>query len=199
MNKDDLRKWQRENGDNTYRLNYDLDENSTVFDVGGFKGDFTYKIYNKFNCNIYVFEPVKSFYENLINRFGDNNKIKIFNFGLGSKTENLNIHVDGDATSTYTQNGTLEEIKIVNIIDFIKKEKVDNIDLLKLNIEGEEFPLLEKLIKSKELNKINNIQVQFHEFMENSKKRRKNIRKKLSNYFINEWSFEFVWESWKKI
>ena len=52
--------WVRDNGDHTLRLDYDLNEDSIVFDVGGYRGDFTSAIFNKYNCNVYVFEPVSA-------------------------------------------------------------------------------------------------------------------------------------------
>ena len=64
--------------DSTYNLN----ENSIVFDLGGYKGDFAAKAYEDHKCNVYVFEPVKSFYERIRNKFQGNNKIKVLNYGI---------------------------------------------------------------------------------------------------------------------
>lgn len=37
------------------RYNYDLNEDSVVFDLGGYKGEWTEKIFSKYRCYIYVF------------------------------------------------------------------------------------------------------------------------------------------------
>ena len=43
----EFQRWFADNGDRTHRLNYDLNSNSVVFDVGGYKGDFAFSIYEK--------------------------------------------------------------------------------------------------------------------------------------------------------
>ena len=40
--------WNLRRGDNTLSLDYPLNENSIVFDVGAYKGIFTEKVYNFF-------------------------------------------------------------------------------------------------------------------------------------------------------
>jgi len=66
--------WFADKGDETLRLDYDLDENSTVFDIGGYKGEFARDIFCKYNCNIYIFEPLKDFFEISKKRFINNKK-----------------------------------------------------------------------------------------------------------------------------
>ena len=45
----------------------------------------------------------------------------------------------------------------------IKDLDIEKIDLLKLNIEGSEYDLLEKLLKSGLISTIDKLQIQFHE------------------------------------
>jgi len=71
-------KWQDDKGDQTLRLNYLLDEDSLVFDVGGYIGNFAADIFCKYNCNIYIFEPVTEFYEKIKARFSNNPRVKVF-------------------------------------------------------------------------------------------------------------------------
>ena len=47
-------KWYRDKGDENLRLEYNLYEDSIVFDVGGYVGDFAEKISKKFGCKIYL-------------------------------------------------------------------------------------------------------------------------------------------------
>ena len=48
------------------RYEYNLNKDSVVFDIGGFDGTWAHNIYSKYSCNILVFEPVKSFYTNIV-------------------------------------------------------------------------------------------------------------------------------------
>ena len=72
-------KWKKDSGDETMRLNYDLNEKSVVFDIGGYKGNWSRKIYGKYKCEIHIFEPVASFYNYIKKRFSKNNNVFIYN------------------------------------------------------------------------------------------------------------------------
>ena len=66
-------------------------------------------------------------------------------------TQSLKINLQGDGTSVHTTNGKFtgtELIKVVNILDCLNELKLEKVDLLKLNIEGEEYSLLEAVIKN---------------------------------------------------
>jgi len=67
--------WFRDQGDKNLRLNYDLDENSMVFDLGGYEGQWASDIFSMYCCSIHVFEPVEEFADKIIKRFSKNKKI----------------------------------------------------------------------------------------------------------------------------
>jgi hypothetical protein len=49
--------WFNDRGDQTHRLNYELDANSVVFDLGGYEGEWARDIYCLYGSFIYIFEP----------------------------------------------------------------------------------------------------------------------------------------------
>ena len=51
----EINQWYDDNGDKTHRLNYDLDENAIVFDLGGYEGQWSSDIFSKYCCHIYIF------------------------------------------------------------------------------------------------------------------------------------------------
>ena len=53
-------KWVKDEGDSKLQLNYELDEKSIFFELGGFDGTYTKLILQKFNPQSYIFEPVKN-------------------------------------------------------------------------------------------------------------------------------------------
>ena len=59
--------WRRQNGDYTYRINYDLNNNSVVVDLGARHGNWCSLIRNKYNSKIYCFEVVPQFCNELVN------------------------------------------------------------------------------------------------------------------------------------
>jgi FkbM family methyltransferase len=191
-------KWFEIKGDETLRLNYSLNENSIVFDIGGYKGEFARDIYCKYNATIYVFEPIPEFYEIIKERFINNSKIKVFNFGLGSQNYSTQINIEDNSSSIFKKGNNSREIEIRSFNDFIFEYNIPSIDLAKINIEGSEYDLLDSIIESNNITKIHNIQVQFHDFIiENANGRMSSIQKELSRTHKLTYQFEFVWENWE--
>lgn len=171
------------------RYNYDLNINSLVFDIGGYKGGFANRIFDKYGCKVYVFEPLFS----IQNSTG----IKVFPFGISDTTRNDYISVDEDSSSLYSDKNKIK-IKLMALEDFLTVMNINKVDLIKINIEGEEYRLLNHMINTGIINIFDNIQIQFHSFMPDSEKKRNEIIRKLKNTHICEWCYEFIWESWKK-
>lgn len=190
--------WIEVKGDKTLRLNYPLQEDSIVFDLGGYKGAWANEILNKYGSNIYIFEPYPTFAEGIKKKFNNNHKIHVFDFGLSSKTTSLPFSVSDDASSLFGQGINSVQIQLKNAAEFIQQNGITKIDLMKINIEGGEYDLLEHLIETGTINKIDNIQVQFHDFIfPGCKERMKNIQNNLSMTHKRTYNFEFVWENWK--
>lgn len=185
------------NGNKTLRVNYDLNKNSVVFDVGGYEGDWANDIFEKYACNIHIFEPVPVFAENIKKRFAGNNKIIVHQFGLSKENSEQKMSLDENSSSLYKQTGNEIEIKLVKADEFFLKNNIGAVDLMKINIEGGEYDLLEGLIESGLVKKIKNIQVQFHDFVPNAKQRMKRIQKLLNDTHKITYQFKFVWENWQ--
>jgi len=195
----EVQRWFNDNGDETLRLNYEqLDSNSIVFDLGGYKGDFASDIFSKYCCNIYIFEPVRQYSTNIINRFNKNLKIKIFSFGLGAKRETLSISINKDASSIYNSSYKKEIIEIFPFKEFIFNNHIEYINLLKINIEGGEYDLINHILETNLISCIENIQIQFHIFIPNAETLRKSIHEKLKLTHYLTYNYNFVWENWRK-
>lgn len=195
-----VKKWFKDNGDYTHRLNYNLNSNSIVFDAGGYKGIWSENIYSKYKCKIFIFEPIKKYFDILNEKFNNNNDIKIFNFGLSDKSENIKIYHSHDASSIYKDfinYYDTEEIVLINFSEFFVNNDIKIIDLFKINIEGSEYNLLEKIIDNNHHLKIKNIQIQFHYFIPDAELKRNNIREKLRKSHNLTYDYEFVWENWE--
>ncbi|HEV8273367.1 MAG TPA: FkbM family methyltransferase [Chitinophagaceae bacterium] len=190
--------WYKIDGENLLRLDYDnLNENSIVLDLGGYKGEWASHIYSRYLCTIFVFEPASFFYRQLKKRFERNPKIKVYPFGLGNSTQDHTIYLNAESTSIYQKKGTPEIISIKNYKEFLEQNSIRKVDLLKINIEGSEYDLLEFIIENNLVDKIENIQVQFHDFVGNAEARMKNIQEKLSLTHTITYQYKFVWENWK--
>lgn len=196
--KQQLGEWRRDRGDSTHRVNYNLSKHSLVFDVGGFEGNWSHTISKKYNCNIFIFEPVKIYFNKIKNRFKNNKNIKVYNTGLSSKTKEEFISLDRDSSSYVNLNSSnLEKVQLKNIVEFLKEENISYVDLAKINIEGAEYDLINKLVDSSTISIFDNIQVQFHNFVPDANSKLLDIRSKLSRTHEITYSYDFVWENWK--
>ena len=145
-----------------------------------------------------MFEPVTEFFEVIKNRFKNNSKIKVFNFGLSDSNTTVEIGLDADRTSIHSIDGkNIETIKLKKIDEVMLNNNVEYVNLLKINIEGGEFPLLKYCIINKLTNKFENIQVQFHTFVNFAVQKRAAIQKKLNETHFLTYNYNFVWENWQ--
>ncbi len=195
---DRVQPWFAANGDTTLRIDYELNENSVIFDLGGYKGEFATVIYCKYSPYIYVFEPIISFYEIIQTNFSHNNKVKAFPFGLSNCDEELQISLIDNSSSVFIASENSETIQLKSVVTFVNDNKIDKVALIKINIEGGEYAVLESLIESNLISKFENIQVQFHDFIiPNAKERMNAIQEKLSLTHQLTYQYEFIWENWK--
>jgi FkbM family methyltransferase len=189
--------WLRDNGDPVLRLNYPLDKDSLVLDIGGYEGSWSQAIYDKYGCNVNIYEPVKSFFTKISNSFEDTDKVKVFNVGVAAESGDAVIFIPEngkDSSNIFLGEGAKETIKLESIVELIPE---GGVDLLKLNIEGCEYDLLDCLIDNNLHLKVKNIQIQFHDFFPDSKERRDKIRESLKGSHKETYCYPFIWENWE--
>lgn len=199
--KEALTNWLRADGDRTFRLDYpDLNESSIVFDIGAYKGEWSKNIFCKYMPQIYIFEPVTSFYEEIDNSFKNNTKVHVFKIGFSNKELDTSISLADDSSSIFniTSINKTEQIHITTLSSFIKENSIANIDLIKINIEGSEFDVIEDLFNHDLIKNIRQFQIQFHNFSDDAKTRMDKCRMMLSKTHNQDWNFEFVWEGWTR-
>ena len=198
-----LSQWFRDKGDEKLRYNYPLlNEKSIIFDLGGYVGDFAYQINKKYGCKVYLFEPHPEFYKKCVKRFAHNKKVILFKFGLSNKEGKFTLSdsLDGSSflnTVNITKQGLDCEVK--EFFSVLSDLDIKNIDLIKINIEGDEYPLLKHIANRNELRIINEYQIQFHNFIEGAETKRNFLINELSKTHKRTWCYKFVWENWKKI
>lgn len=195
----EVARWFRDRGDEVLRLDYPLTNESIVFDLGGYHGDFAAAIHERYGCKVYVFEPVPEFHQMCVTRFLSNNKIVCLNYGLSSTDGWLDIGMAENASSFSSPlaKGALQRVQVRSVVECIRDLGVDRIDLMKINIEGGEFDILPAIVESGDIRKLQYLQVQFHNFVDHAAKRRAAIRAQLAYTHTEMWNYDFVWESWK--
>jgi FkbM family methyltransferase len=192
-----INKWRSDNGNYTNALNFDIDDNSIVVDLGAYKGVWAQQIIDKYNPYVYLFEPIPEFYNLLLSKFKDNPKVKVFNYGISTINKKDFIYKNEDATSSYILNSNKLEVEFIDFESMFNLSGLKTIDLIQINIEGEEYPLLEQISSKDIIKKIRNIQIQYHTWIENSYSRRESIQNEMSKYFDKTYDYPFVFEGWK--
>ena len=163
--------WKEINGDETLALDWPLDENSRVWEIGGYEGRWAQQIWDKFHCNIRIFEPQLWAVDRLMKRFYGNTKIDVRPYGLWVADhvfEIGNYHTDGasmivDDRREPMQPGAFKDIKN-EIGDFSDLHgNLWPIDVALMNIEGAEWDLIPYMCIVGAIGEIRNFWCQFHE------------------------------------
>ncbi len=192
----DFDRWFVDRGDATLRFNYQINPTDVVLDCGAYHGAWSRQIYDRFHCKIIAFEPIKAYYDLTVQTLANTGAV-VYHAGIGSTNIVCDISVHDDASSIMTHLGQQEQIRIVSIDDIIREHSLSKIRLMKINIEGAEYDLLDYMIDTAIINRVEDIQVQFHSFVTNSEERRQQIRDRLRRTHHLTYDYEFVWENWR--
>jgi FkbM family methyltransferase len=189
----ELYRWEKDHADHL-RYEFDLNEHSFVIDAGGYDGQWAKAIFDKYKCLIHVYEPVPEFYHKIQILFYEEYKVNIYCMGLSDSERLEKIYLNDNASSIHKSN-SLEPMTI--IMEDVGLYDGAIIDLLKINTEGSEYELLDRIIKKGFQGNFKNILVQFHTFVDGYEEKRKAIHEELSKTHRLEWCYEYVWELWR--
>ena len=158
------------------------------FDIGAHKGETINLFLKNFNIEkIFAFEPNINLFNCLKKNFKkNNNKIKLFNTGIGLQEEELDLNIMLDSSSStfntinlksnyykkknkiitfLSKNKNLlkqkQKISIYALSNIIKENMINIIDILKIDTEGFEFNVL-KGIEEADYKKIKYIYFEHH-------------------------------------
>jgi FkbM family methyltransferase len=188
--------WKNAKGDETLRVDYNLEPESLVFDIGAYKGNWTSDIFSRYCCEIHAFEVVEEFATAIDHRFGRNPKIHVYNYGLSAEDGTAKISVSDTSSSVFGDNARQETIAFRGFQSFMGEKQINHIDLMKINIEGGEYDLLEHILDTPYVARIGNFQIQFHDFVPNAEKRMSHIQQRLSKTHVLTYQYPFIWENW---
>ena len=193
---------------------------NSFLDVGSHRGLYTDLILNNFKINkVIMFEPQVEIFKYIKKKYKNFKKIKIINKAVSNNKIKKTIFINkNDLTSSLTKlnekNLYLQlksklfgsnikkmiinsyKVETIQLASVIEKEKLKNIDLLKIDTEGHEFEVLFGL--KRKIKKVKIILIEFH----NDKIYEKYDSKKIHKYLIknnfelkNKMKFPFTeWE-----
>lgn len=139
-----------------------------ILDVGANIGQTAEDFSQQFpEADIYSFEPVKGIFEDLKHNTKHLDRVRCFNFGLGSQPGAANIYLQEKSVwnSIVTEEnskrnvltkakGKVEKISIKTVDTFAQENNLEHIDLLKTDTEGYDLEVIKGAEKYLQGNKI---------------------------------------------
>lgn len=157
--------------DNIY-AHCDLDNLNTTIDIGANVGLFSLYMLKIRNCKkVYAIEPTKKAFDQLSQSLNDEtsariHKLAVHNFCGKSKIKSVedNSTISGfvDDVHPYTHhNMNEEEVDVITLSQFINDQNLNHIDLIKIDIEGVEYDVINSLSDS-DLLKSDRYLIEYH-------------------------------------
>lgn len=186
LNEESQSAWQSQNLEHL-RYEYDLQPDDVVIDLGAYRGEWANEIRARYGCMPIAVEPTDS----------------IDGYGGEIVKQAAWLH-DGELpfggayyyTSQYEPRTTMYPcFDIKRLLD-----RFDNIALLKMNVEGAEYVLMDHIMTHGYYNRIRNLQVQFHIIeQEPYAAWYSGIVGRLRVTHSTTFYYPFCWENWQRI
>jgi len=183
-----------------------IKEGDVVIDCGANIGQETIPL-AKTGAEVYSFEPNPYAFEELKKATKDFPKVHCINKGVLDKNDKMKLYLhensDDDELTWSTGSSFVAEkknvkkdkfveIEIIDLIEFIRNLNT-NIKLLKIDVEGVEYEILDKLIDSGLLNKVEQVLVETHaEKIPELKEKDTAIRKKIEDRKITNINLNWI-------
>jgi FkbM family methyltransferase len=144
----------------------------TIFDVGANRGEYSIALSGLFpTARIYAFEPSPNTFKLLVNEVSGVSQIDAENIGFGKENETTSLYKENSiariASLTeleVTNPKFTERVSIRRLDDYLKDTKIQRIDLLKIDVEGHEWDVLQGAVSTLKSGKVFSIQFEFGEF-----------------------------------
>jgi len=151
-----------------------LNNLETVLDLGANNGLFIEKILRNGAKKVYGFEPSPNALCNLMHKYRDNNKVSIVNKAVNDSTGRLTFyyHPENSTISAFDKNHISPhlpeheiiacEVETIRLDEYCASQNINSIDLIKIDVEGAEYMILQSLNKDF-YSKVKNLLIEIHE------------------------------------
>lgn len=174
-----------------------LNKDAIILDVGANVGRYSNQIAKlKPEVKIYAFEPHPKTFK-VLEKNAQLNGYTALQFGCGQETTKLKLYdyeeQDGSSHASlykdviqdiYDSKATEHIVDVINLDSFITEKDIKNVALLKIDVEGNEYAVLEGLRQSIKNDKIEIIHWEFNNMNVMSRTFFKDFYDYLNNYYI---------------
>ena len=176
-----------------------LNKGDIVLDLGAYHGKWASRVYELYQPRIYMYEPDPPSVRKLQNMFAGNDDVELREYGLGARDDQLEMIQKGMGSSFYGKNTGGHNVVTVPVRDVAAELEAlghEQIDLIKLNIEGGEYDVMERLIETGWMPRVRIFMIQFHEWFDGAHRRHRRIHRELRKTHDVAWRYPFIWEQW---
>lgn len=188
-------------------VDVDLPPHAVVIDVGAYVGEWSERILQRVDARgtegvqVHSFEPEPHAVKQLEANVGDDPRVRVHRFGLAGADRTEHLSIGGPGSSVFvdpTAPGFLgaAEVELRDVDAVLASLAPAHIDLMKINIEGGEFELIDRLHATGWLPRIGTLIIQFHEFGPDAYRGRRRNRRQLAETHRCTWSYTWVYERW---
>lgn len=178
---------------NEDRYNYPLNGDSLVIDAGGYDGEWTREMHRRHNCWVLCYEPI---YDPKIPSL--DKKCQHIVAALGGANRWQEMRSKGSMAGMFADDGNTVQARVYDVAEEIGNRAWSEIGVLKLNIEGMEFEVLERILECGLAGRISNLQVQFHPVVPNCRDRYYAIREGLLKTHRLTYDCPWTWENYER-
>ena len=132
-------------------LPFDITSNSIIYSCGIAENiSFDEAISHKFGCDVFMFDPTKISHK-FMNSIS-NSKLKFFNIGIWKLDGNIKFYHPNDlknenfSATNFFHSKTYVTLPCKSIVTLMKEYEQSKIDVLKMDIEGASFDILNDLL-----------------------------------------------------
>lgn len=191
--------WYESNGEGTYYVNWPLNPKSTVWDVGGYEGEWSRRIAKRYGCTIYTFEPSPRAYAVAVSNLKPFPQVVVCPFGLGASNRTVPLgDSNRDGASLVSSLPPIVQVPVADFVEVFRSFKVDTLDLMTVNIEGAEFELFPHILQSGLMSRIHRLMIQWHSIVPDYDHRQFSIQEQLACTHKMIWNLG-AWEAWEQV
>jgi FkbM family methyltransferase len=151
-------------------LEKNVDRFSVFFDVGANVGEWTnFVLALKPTAKVYSFEPTDDSFNKLSQNVKSAN-VHLVKVALGNKNEKVEFNIYGECSVMNSVNNRVgvgltvikkQDVQMNKLDDFCLEKNINNIDFLKIDVEGNELRVIEGALEMFKNNKINVAQFEY--------------------------------------
>jgi FkbM family methyltransferase len=188
-------------------VDVDVPSGGVVLDIGAFEGHWARRVVDRATARgvpglrLHAFEPVQGALAKLRASFADDERVVVHPFGLAGADRTETLTLAGPGSTVFRSAATSfghDEVPLRDVAGVLAELALDEVAFAKINIEGGEFELLDRLHDTGWLPRISTLLVQFHEFAPGAHRGRRRNRRQLAESHRCTWCYPWVFERWDR-